>query len=395
MISSDRHLFNKQYSSKKNLQFQFLIQKIFDFKPGFKVLETPVFISNQLKTKLIEASESIVQQLQSTPFRMIAHQAIPPQWQVPNEDEHPLFLQFDFAITLDKYQQPEPQLIEMQGFPSLFFFHHAAWWAFQSTYELSGYTPYFGDMTTSEYMSILRKAILNNHEPKETILLEINPWQQRTALDFAGANALLDIPVCDINDIILKEKKIYYRNNRNKLTQIKRIFNRVILDELFRKAQSTEQFNLLQEVEVEWAGHPNWFLKYSKFALPYIQGDYCPKSIFLNDWNEQEDLKNYVLKPTHSFAGNGILLNPIPEDLKRIKNKDRYILQRKVVYAPVLLSPKGTLSKIEIRVMLIQDPNNKSKYKLMSTLVRSGQSNTINTQPRGQEWTGGGIGLFS
>ncbi len=394
MTPSDRQFFNEQYTSKKNLQFQFLVQKIYDFKPNFKVLETPVFISNQLKSKLIEASESIAQQLQSTKYRMIAHQAIPLHWQVPNEDEHPLFLQFDFAITLDKYQQPEPQLIEMQGFPALFFFQHAAWWAFQSAYDLSGYTPYFGDMTTSQYISILRKAILNNHDPKETVLLEINPWQQRTAIDFAGASALLNIPICNISDTILKGNKLYYRNNRNQLTPIKRICNRVILDELFRKEMPTNQFNLLQEVDAEWAGHPNWFLKYSKFALPYIQGDYSPKSIFLNDWHNQDDIKNYVLKPIYSFSGNGVQLNPTKEIIDQIKNKNPYILQKKVTYAPILLSPKGKLSKVEIRVILIRDTD-KSKYKLMTTLVRSGQRNIINTQLNQQEWTGGGIGLFS
>jgi hypothetical protein len=29
-------------------------------------------------------------------------------------------------------------------------------------------------------------------------------------------------------------------------------------------------FDFRDDLEVEWAGHPNWFFRLSKFSLPYL-----------------------------------------------------------------------------------------------------------------------------
>ena len=395
MIPIYRYAFNQSFSHNNYLQFQKSVANSFQQKPGFRLLETPVFLPKQLVGQLKNATQSIIHQLRQPAFRMEAQKAIPKSWYVPNEDEHPHFLQFDFALTLNNSQQIKPQLIELQGFPSLFIFQIAAWNGFKSTFHFDNLTPYYEGLNQSGYIDLLRQNIVGNNHPENVVLLEYDPWNQKTAIDFAGIHQLLNIQIVDIRKIIRKEKKLYYQNKHGQLIPIYRIFNRVILDELSQYDHKNWSFDLTQEVDIEWAGHPNWFLKYSKFALPYIQGAFAPKSIFLDQWDGDEQLlKKSVLKPIFSFSGNGVHMKPNKEIIAKIKNKAQFILQEKIDYAPLLQSPKGFRSQVEVRVMLIQDPKSKGEYHFMTNLVRVGREGIIGTQHQQYDWTGGGIALM-
>ncbi len=396
MIPLLRQSFNQQFSPDRHQQYQREVSRIFNLSPQFKLLETPVFLPTNLTIQLQSACRSIISQLQAPTFRNESHRAIPPQWNVPDEATDPVFLQFDFAITLDNNGQISPQLIELQGFPALFFFQIAAFKGFESIYDLGQTTPYYDGLHLENYINLLKKTILANHAPEEVILLEYDPWNQKTALDFAGAKKLLGIPIIDIQDIEYKNKNLFYTNKKNKKIKIKRIFNRVILDELDQKIKHPIPFNLRQKINAEWVDHPNWFLKYSKFALPFIHGDFAPHSVFLHQWaGSPHSLKNYVLKPIFSFSGNGVQLNPTQHSIQNIKNKNQFILQQKITYAPILPSPQKQLSQVEVRVMLIQNPNKKSEYQFMTNLVRAGRQGIMGTQHQSnQNWTGGGIALM-
>ena len=65
---------------------------------------------------------------------------------------------------------------------------------------------------------------------------------------------------------------------------MKRIYNRVIVDELVRK-NVKGGFNFTDDLDVEWAGHPNWFFLLSKFSLPWFQHECVPETRFLSDVN--------------------------------------------------------------------------------------------------------------
>jgi len=396
MIPKYRQAFNQSFSNSKYLQLQQVVESTFQQKLGFRLLETPVFLPKNLVKQLQQASQSIIKQLQQASFRKETHQSIPNNWLVPNEDEHPVFLQFDFALTLNNKQEIQPQLIELQGFPALFFFQIAALKGFSLMMDLAGLSPYYGDLEQPSYIELLRQNILGTHHPENVILLEHDPWQQKTAIDFAGAQQILGIPVIDIRDVQRKGNKLFYKNKKGRLIPIFRIFNRVIFDELTPYRHQDWDFNLTQAVDVEWAGHPNWFLKYSKFALPYLQGAFAPKSIFLDQWNgDESSLNQSVLKPIYSFSGNGVHITPTKEIIAHIQNKKQYVLQEKITYAPLLESPKKQFSQVEVRVMLIQDPNEKGKYHFMTNLVRAGREGIIGTQHQQEyDWTGGGIGLM-
>ncbi len=85
---------------------------------------------------------------------------------------------------------------------------------------------------------------------------------------------------------------------------MRRIYNRCIVDELERKDIELP-FDLTEPLDVEWAGHPNWYFRISKFSIPYLKHTCVPKT-WLLDQNSivPRDNENYVLKPLYSFAGH-------------------------------------------------------------------------------------------
>ena len=41
-------------------------------------------------------------------------------------------------------------------------------------------------------------------------------------------------------------------------------------------------FDFRDDLDVEWAGHPNWFFRLSKFSLPYLHHPAVPRTRFLD-----------------------------------------------------------------------------------------------------------------
>ena len=112
-------------------------------------------------------------------------------------------------------------------------------------------------------------------------------------------------------------------------------------------------FDFSKSYNVEWSGHPNWFFRISKFILPYLQGKYFIETTLLSELKEiPADLENYVLKPLFSFSGSGVIFHVKREDIEAVKEKELYILQKKVNYLPIIQSPDGKV-KAEVRVLAV------------------------------------------
>ena len=125
MISQIRKQFNDEFRTEDYEAFYRTLSLTFGEPPNFKVAETPVFVPKDLEEKLVKTSDEISLFLQRPDFKELSAAAIRlPELLVPNEDDRPLFLQFDYAITLTEEGVYEPRLIEMQGFPSLYFYQH-------------------------------------------------------------------------------------------------------------------------------------------------------------------------------------------------------------------------------------------------------------------------------
>ncbi|MGK0493963.1 MAG: hypothetical protein ACJAU2_000339, partial [Maribacter sp.] len=50
-------------------------------------------------------------------------------------------------------------------------------------------------------------------------------------------------------------------------TQIKRIYNQVIFDEIKHTKDLKTEFNLNDEVDMEWVTHPDWVFMISKCVM--------------------------------------------------------------------------------------------------------------------------------
>ncbi len=394
MIPSYRDRFNSAFSLEKYEAFKQDIASDFDYLPTFRMGETPFFIPNSLKEQLLEGCRDVIALIRRPDFGPLTDPALELNIRVPGEDAHTTFLAIDFGICKEN-GEIVPKLIEVQGFPSLFNFQYVLYEKFCRHYPfLSELTPFIGDMTGDDYLPLLKDVILAGHDPKQVILLEIEPEKQNTKIDFYYARRDLGIPIVCVTELRQKGTKLYYTDSEGQEIEVRRIYNRVIFDELEARKDLTLQFRFSDDLDVEWAGHPNWFFRISKFILPYLKGKYFIETTLLSELEEiPEDLENYVLKPLFSFSGSGVVFHVTKEDIEAVKEKDLYILQKKVHYEPVIQSPDGKV-KAEVRILCVwkkDDP----EPTFLCNLVRMSRGEMIGVKfNKDKDWVGGTLGLF-
>ena len=306
---------------------------------------------------------------------------------VPHEDDHPQFLCLDFAVTKDESGNFTPKLIELQGFPSLFSYQYYLDKIVRKHFDIQpSFSSFFSGLNGENYIELLRKVILFDRDPKNVILLEIDPHLQKTRVDFACTEELIGIKTVNLSEVTKKGKKLFYTTNGKEIP-IERIYNRVIYDELERK-NFKFNFSFTDDLDVEWAGHPNWFFKISKYSLPSLQGKYVPRCYFLNDLDKYpEDLNRFVLKPLFSFAGLGVEVDVTKDTLDKVIDKSNYILQEKVEYAPLIETP-DEYAKVEIRLMFLWD----DKPILTTNLIRTSKGKMMGVDfNKNKTWVGSNI----
>lgn len=394
MISKYRQLFNDSFSEKKYQEFKDDIASDFDYMPTFRMAESPFFISNELKAQLLEGCQEVINLIQQDNYKELTNKSLEFNSKVPNEDEHTTFLAIDFGIC-EEDGNVIPKLIEVQGFPSLFNYQYVLYEKFKAHYPfLSTLTPFINDISGEEYLKIMEEVICNNHPKENVILLEIEPEKQNTKIDFYYCKRDIGIPIVCVTELIKKGRKLYYKNEAGVEIEIKRIYNRVIFDELEVRKDLKMEFSFSDDLEVEWAGHPNWFFRISKFILPFLKGKYFIETNLLSDLKEiPEDLENYVLKPLFSFSGSGVVFHVKKEDIEAVKEKDLYILQKKVNYIPIVQSPDGKV-KAEVRVLCVWKKDDKAPT-LLCNLVRLSRGEMIGVKfNKDKDWVGGTLGLF-
>ena len=394
MISRYRELFNAQFTEKKYQEFKDDIASDFNYLPTFRIAETPFFISNELKKQLIEGCNEVVSFFQKEDFKLLTNRSLELNHKVPNEDEHTIFLAIDFGICVED-GGIIPKLIEVQGFPSLYNYQLNLFEKFKNHYPfLSELTPFFNDIEPQEYFDILEEAICNHHPKENVVLLEIEPEKQNTKIDFYYCKRDIGIPIICVTELIKKDKQLFYKNEKGDEILIKRIYNRVIFDELDLRTDLKLNFHFSDDLDVEWAGHPNWFFRISKFILPFLKGKYFIETTLLSDLKEiPQDLENYVLKPLFSFSGTGVVFHVTKEDIEAVVEKELYILQKKVNYLPIVQSPDGKV-KAEVRVLCIWKKEDAAPT-LLCNLVRLSRGEMIGVKfNQDKDWVGGTLGLF-
>lgn len=394
MISKYRKLFNEQFTPEKYQAFKNDIASDFNYAPTFRIAETPFFISRELKEQLIEGSNQVIAFIQEEQFKQLTNKSLELNHIVPNEDEHTTFLAIDFGIC-EEDGKIIPKLIEVQGFPSLYNYQIQLYNKFKNHYSfLEELSPFFNDLTEQQYLKNIEDVICNDHPKENVVLLEIEPEKQNTKIDFYYCNRILGVPIVCVTEVIKRGKQLFYTNNDGIEILIKRIYNRVIFDELDLRTDLRLHFNFSDDLDVEWAGHPNWFFRISKFILPLLKGPYFIDTTLLSELKAiPQDLENYVLKPLFSFSGSGVVFNVKKEDIEAVVDKELYILQKKVTYSPIVQSPDGKV-KAEVRVLCTWKKNDKSPT-LLCNLVRLSRGEMIGVKfNKDKDWVGGTIGLF-
>jgi hypothetical protein len=368
---------------------------------GFRVAETPCFFPPALMNELAETGAVLTHQLLDNPaYLQATEQAVPAQYRVPNDNPIPNFMTVDFGLVRSPDGSLQPKLVEMQAFPSVFGYQDLLARQYIETYNLQPELQWhLGGHTEQTYWQLLHEVILGNHAPENVVLAEIDPDHQKTLPDFHVYEDKLGIATVDIARLRKQGNRLFYqRNGRN--IPIHRIYNRAIVDELERKHIQLP-FDYRDDLNVEWAGHPNWYFRISKFSLPYLNHPSVPKAVFLDDWFANRNIEalpgareRLLLKPLYSFAGKGIQFAPTDEDLNSIPPADRhlYLLQERVNFEPIIQTPHGQ-TQAEIRLMYLW-PDGGALQPVIS-LVRLGRGLMMGVDHnRDQEWVGGSAALI-
>ena len=397
MVPGLRKAFNENFSKEKYENF---LVDLYSKHPGaieFRIAETPEFIDKAFTQKLLDACESIVDVIVDPNFKALTDRSIPKGENVPNENKISHMIAFDFGICVNEANELEPQLIEMQGFPTLFGFQVYYPDVLKKHFSIpSNYTQYLGNYNRESYIEDLKEVIIGNTPVENVILLEIKPHEQKTRIDFYCTQDYIGIqPVC-ITDLIQEGKKLYYINDATKQkTLVKRIYNRIIFDDLNAQKDTLGIFpDITQDLDVEWVPHPNWFYRISKFTLPFIKHPFVPATYFLNEIKQiPSDLENYVLKPLFSFAGQGVVIDVTKKDIEQVKEPENWILQRKVKYADVIETP-DIPAKCEIRMMYIwKDGEPRPKAAVNLTRLSKGKMIGVRYN-KDKDWVGGSVAFF-
>src|SRR5579863_2806879 len=392
MIPALRQQFNANFTSEKYQTFLKLMEERCGTPVQFQRSETPCFFPKPLLDQMCQYGEELIRQLGGLEYRKASFEAIPPEFNVPREAPHPMFIQVDFGLVRDAAGKLQPKLVELQGFPSLYAYQAMISQIYMEVFELDENLKYLlGGLDWEGYKKLLRRAIVGDQDPQNVILMEIDPSHQKTLPDFLLTEKLLGIPTVDITSVEKRGNELFYDRGGQR-TPIRRIYNRAIVDELVRKKLKLS-FNFTDELEVEWAGHPNWYFRMSKFSLPYLRHECVPKTYFLNRVEGvPDDLEKYVLKPLFSFAGLGVLINPTKEDLAAIPHDKRgdYILQERMEFEPVIETPFGG-TKAEIRIMYIWV----DELLPVLTIVRMGRGKMMGVDHnKNMEWVGSSAAFY-
>ena len=394
MIPSYRRAFNSNFTPEKYELMRREMTARCGMEVPFALCETPCFFPNTLVERMGEDGKALIRQLVESPeYRARSEASIPAEFRVPNESPHPMFIQVDFGLVRDSAGELQPKLVELQAFPSLYAYQPVLAQAYIDVFSLDTKLRYFlSGLDSASYQRLLQDAIVAGHDPANVVLMEVHPEEQKTRPDFLLTERLLRIRTVCITKIRKEGRRLFYEED-GKQVPIKRIYNRTIVDELERKGV-TLPFDFRDDLDVEWAGHPNWYFRISKYSIPYLKHPSVPRTWFLDQLTEvPADLENFVLKPLYSFAGLGVVVAPSRKEIEAIPAAKRsdYILQERLNFTPVVETPHGA-TKVELRIMYVW----LDELVPVLTIVRMGRGLMMGVDHnKNMKWVGSSAALIS
>ena len=402
MLQPYRDQFNANFTETKYSDLLARLNTLTRTNIEFRIAETPCFFPQSLLDDLASAGADLTHQLLDNPaYLQASNHTIPEQFRIPNENPQPNFMTVDFGLVRNPDGTLAPKLVELQAFPSIFGYQDLLARQYVQSFHLDPALQWhLGGHTERTYWDLLREVIIGDHDPENVVLTEIDPLHQKTLPDFHVHEDRLNISTVDITQLRKQGNRLYYQRDGRSIP-IHRIYNRAIVDELERKHIQLP-FDYRDDLDVEWAGHPNWYFRISKFSLPYLRHPAVPAAVFLDDWYAGRNLEalpaqrdQLLLKPLYSFAGKGIQFAPTDEDLAAIPLADRhlYLLQERVSFEPIIQTPCGP-TQAELRVMYLW-PDGEALQPVIA-LVRLGRGLMMGVDHnRDQQWVGSSAALIS
>ena len=394
--------FNQQITAERYDWYQRELERRLDCTFEFRLAETPLFLPDDFKATLVDSAKAIVSQL-SDPDRLAQmKRAIPARWDTPGMDALPSFTQVDFAVVRGDDGSLVPKLIELQGFPSLTALQVVQRDVWKDTMELmqgldQPWSCWFSGYDRDGFLELARRTIVGAHDPAEAILMDLDPRGQKTYPDFAATKLLFDVDAVDPRALTKRGTRLFRRDASGREVPVKRIYNRVVFDELIAKGMSLP-FDYREELDVEWAPHPNWYWTWSKYSLPFLDHPSVPRATFVSDLRgelPERFTERYVLKPLFSFAGGGVNIEPTAADVAAIPEgeRDQWCVQEKIAYEPALQAVDGGGVKIEIRMMFLR-PDDEATPILAQNLVRLSRGKMLGVDfNKNYTWVGSSLGL--
>lgn len=393
MLPDLRRRFNEAFTPGRYRAFVADLGRRVGGEIGFRVAETPCFFPRDLMDALAETGIELVSRLMADrEYRRASDATIPAEFNAPHEGDHPLWLQVDFGLVRDASGRIEPKLVELQAFASLYGFQRAFAGQYRDSWDLPRDLGVFlGGLDDASYDALLTRAIVAGHDPEQVILLEIDPERQKTRADFVETERRWGVRAVDVRTVVKEGTRLFYRR-AGRLVPIRRLYNRAIVDEMVRQGVRPS-FDYRDDLDVEWAGHPNWFFRISKFSLPWLRHPAVPRAWFLDRLPElPPDRENFVLKPLYSFAGAGIVFAPGDDAIAAIPpgRRHEYILQERVRFTPAIETPHGP-TQVEIRIMYVW----LDRLTPVLPLLRMGRGTMMGVDHnRTLEWVGASAALI-
>ncbi len=392
MVPALRTRFNREWTPERHARLQAQLGERTGLPLPFPISETPCFFPQALLDEMAGTAVDLVTGfLADREARAAVEALIPERYLGPGQEAHPTCVQVDFGLVRGADGGYQPRLVELQAFPSLYAFQHVLAEVHREVHGLpASLAAHLGGLDTPAYLALAREVLLGAHDPAEVVLMEISPETQKTRPDFVLTSQLWGLPTVDPRDVVVRGRRLF-RKAGGREVPIRRIYNRVIPDELDRTGHPLP-FDYRDDLEVEWIGHPAWYFRLSKSAIPWLRHPAVPPTWRLDMIDTlPADPASLVLKPLFSFAGGGIRFAPTAADVAAIPADQRrlYLIQERMAFAPVIDTPHGA-TQAEVRVMCLWT----DRLRPVLPLIRMGRGQMMGVaHNQGLAWVGASAGF--
>ena len=392
MVPALRTAFNAQWTPERHATLLAALGTKAGVPLQFTVSETPCFFPEALLRQMASTGAALVTAvLDNAEARAHTESLIPARYLGPGQETRPTCVQVDFGVVRTAEGALEPRLVELQAFPSLYAFQHTLAETYREVYDLpAALGAHLDGLSAAGYLALMRDVLVGPHDPAEVALMELAPETQKTRPDFALTERLWGVATVDPGEVVVRGRQLVRRVGGREVP-IRRVYNRVIPDELERTGHPMP-FDYRDDLDVEWIGHPAWYFRLSKSAIPWLTHPVVPRTWRLDAITALPLPSNQlVLKPLFSFAGGGIVFDPSSEQVAAIPAAERhlYLLQERVSFAPTIETPHGA-TQAEVRIMYVWT----DRLRAVLPLVRMGRGRMMGVaHNKGLAWVGASAGF--